>query len=67
MALAFLIIIGLSILIAFLTVVVAVIYDMGQDEKAKKQHLMFNQLKKGDFVWKVSIGTRMSRMRSVIY
>jgi preprotein translocase subunit YajC len=50
------IILGLSMLITFTALLIAIIYDKSQDAKAKKQHLMLNQLKKGDFVWKVTDG-----------
>lgn len=47
------IIVGLLVLATFTALLIAVIYDKSQDAKAKKQYLMFNQLKEGDFVWKV--------------
>lgn len=56
MFIAGVVIVGLSMLITFTALLIAIIYDKSQDAKAKKQYLMFNQLKKGDFVWKVRDG-----------
>lgn len=56
MFIAGVVIVGLSMLITFTALLIATIYDKSQDAKAKKQYLMFNQLKKGDFVWKVEDG-----------
>lgn len=51
---AFAFYLGVVLLISFIMVGLFAIYDKRQDIKAKKQHLMFNQLKKGDFIWRVS-------------
>lgn len=51
---AFAIYLGVVLLVSFIIVGLFAIYEKRQDIKAKKQHLMFNQLKKGDFVWRVS-------------
>lgn len=57
----FAIYLGAIFLISFIIVGSLAIYEKRQDIKAKKQHLMFNQLKKGDFIWRVS-GDWMKRM-----
>jgi hypothetical protein len=61
MGVLFVIYLGAVFLISFIIVGSFTIYEKRQDIKAKKQHLMFNQLKKGDFIWKVS-GDWMHRM-----
>ena len=61
MFIAGVVIVGLSTLTTFTILLATIIYDKLQDAKAKKQYLMFNQLKKGDFIWRVS-GDWMHRM-----
>lgn len=62
MGIAFAIYLGVILLVSFIVVGIFAIYEKRQDIKAKKQHLMFNQLKKGDFVWRVS-GNWMRRIK----
>lgn len=61
MGTAFAIYLGAVLLLSFLMTGLFAIYEKRQDIKAKKQHLMFNQLKKGNFIWKVS-GNWMRRI-----
>ena len=61
MGVLFAIYLGAVFLVSFIIVGSFAIYEKRQDIKAKKQHLMFNQLKKGDFIWRVS-GDWMRRM-----